>query len=186
MRILIDTNVLISLEDHHRVAPKSASLSRLAGRFGQLIVHPATLDDLKRDKEAGRRRIIVSKAHKYEQLNPAPEPDLDFLKETGGQPSRPSDEADMRLLFAVRSNCVNCLVTEDQTLHRKAQRAGLGDRVYFIEQAVSWLAALFEPRVDVPPSIEDIPIYSLSIDDRFFDSLKEDYPETVRSPEFAH
>ena len=51
MRILLDTNIFIPLEDSSlELDEKVADLNRLASSKHQLLIHPATLLDLNRDK----------------------------------------------------------------------------------------------------------------------------------------
>ncbi len=63
MRILLDTNVLITLEDSGSVLERSyAQLFLLAtANNHQLIVHPASIDDVHRDKGLGRRASTLGR-----------------------------------------------------------------------------------------------------------------------------
>ena len=65
-KYLIDTNVFIGLEDHAEVAPVFAALQQEAARYGVgICVHAASLDDIQRDKDVGRRRVSLSKIQKF-------------------------------------------------------------------------------------------------------------------------
>ncbi|MFZ5828265.1 MAG: GNAT family N-acetyltransferase [Bacillota bacterium] len=179
MRILVDTNVLIPLEDTKELmAGASAELVRLANRnHCTLIVHPASLEDVERDPDTSRKRIVKSKIQKYNILEQAPVPDINFLVRVGGTSSSPNDKVDNELLFAVERNCVNFLVTEDKGIHRKAARLGLQSRVYYLEQCVSALRALYEPTDHPLPNLSLVPLHNLPLVDPIFDSLRTDYPE---------
>ena len=49
---LIDTNVIIGLEDNHTVHPAYAKLSQLAEKHKvDVFIHEVSRDDIKRDKE---------------------------------------------------------------------------------------------------------------------------------------
>lgn len=176
MRILIDTNILIPLEDPSLLLNAAvARLARLAAEHRlHVLVHPASLDDLKRDPNEERRGIVLSKARKYVRLEHAATPSPEFLAEVGGNSSDQSRN-DNRLLFAVVANAVDLLVTQDKELHAKARRVGLSERVYYVTQAVSLIEGLHAERKRVPPTVERRPLHSLSLEDTFFDSLRDDY-----------
>ena len=59
---IIDTNVLIGLEDNHTVQPVLSEFIRLASKHNITVyVHEAAKDDIKRDKDTERRSISLSK-----------------------------------------------------------------------------------------------------------------------------
>ncbi len=58
MRILLDTNVLIPLEDAKVLNVKIASLNQLANMYHcTLLCHPSSVKDIQRDKDQVRREI---------------------------------------------------------------------------------------------------------------------------------
>src|ERR1700744_1864099 len=63
---LIDTNVVIGLEDNHTVQPAFASLLRLAAthKVG-VFIHEAARDDISRDRDEARKKISLSKLDKF-------------------------------------------------------------------------------------------------------------------------
>ncbi|OWK22137.1 hypothetical protein AJ88_15450 [Mesorhizobium amorphae CCBAU 01583] len=66
---LIDTNILIGLEDYRAVEAAYAKFSNLAAAHKiTIFVHEAARDDISRDKNAERRRISLSKISKYQVL----------------------------------------------------------------------------------------------------------------------
>jgi len=66
---LIDTNVIIGLEDHHTVQPAFAALLSIAARHKvDIMVHEAARDDIQRDKDFARRGISLSKLEKFQLL----------------------------------------------------------------------------------------------------------------------
>lgn len=64
MRILIDTNILIPLEDTAGILSAAyAELNRISQEQNhQIIVHPGSLEDLARDKNDLRKQILLSKS----------------------------------------------------------------------------------------------------------------------------
>src|SRR5690554_7936192 len=70
MRVLIDTNILIHLEDNKVINESFAQFYRLAiSNNCKVMYHPLAIPkDLNRDKDARRREITMSKLQKYEKL----------------------------------------------------------------------------------------------------------------------
>jgi hypothetical protein len=153
---------------------------RLAAIAGwQILRHPASTEDIERDRDDKRREIVLSKLRRYLLLDHAPAPTPDFLERVGGNEG-PNDRCDNHVLYSVEARAVGLLITEDQRLHRKARRVGLGDRVYYVGQALETLRALLGRKIEIPPVVEDLPLYAVPLSDHFFDSLRADY----RDPPF--
>lgn len=177
MRILLDTNVLIPLEDLQILNKNIAKITQLANKHGCCIIyHPSSLKDINNDKNDSRRKLLLSKLRKYNILESPPPPNADFFRLLGTFPNRQNDMIDNELLFAVYRNCVNFLVTEDKQIHRKARILGIDARVYYVEQCIDALGSLYEKTPITMPNIHDVPIHNLPAKDSIFNSLKEDYP----------
>jgi hypothetical protein len=57
---LIDTNIIIGLEDNHPVKPLYSSFAKLAAKYNvEIFVHEAARDDISRDKDHIRRKISL-------------------------------------------------------------------------------------------------------------------------------
>jgi len=176
MRILIDTNILIDLEDHSEIAAEFAQFSQLAISNGcQILVHPTSILDMQRDQEVQRQKIMLSKFKKYPTLDSPPEPDLDFLKLLVYPGSSDNDRVDNRLLFALFKNCIDILVTEDRKIHTKAERIGIADKVYFITDICLFLEARYVKRKVELPNIEEEYLYNLDFGDEIFASIRQEY-----------
>jgi len=74
MRFLLDTNVLIPLEDSQRpLVPSLTSFVRLAHLNGHvLLYHPASEDDIREDKNLERRDQTLQRLAQYERLDARP------------------------------------------------------------------------------------------------------------------
>jgi hypothetical protein len=173
LRFLLDTNILIPLQDSYVVLERNlANFVRLAGIGGhQLLYHPATIADFERDPNADRRARSLQRIRQYDSLQqPAPCP-------WNTDSTNPNDACDNEILYALECDAVHALVTEDRGIHAKAGARNLGDRVYTIQTAEDWLRRLHEPRHVVLPNIQDVPLHSLTplLGSRFFDSLREGY-----------
>lgn len=174
LRFLLDTNVLIPLQDSLQVLESSlANVVRLASIGGhQLMYHPANIADFERDSNAERRQRNLQRIRQYPALH-EPAPCIWNTPDTG-----PNDACDNELLYALHCDAVHALVTEDRGIHAKARLLGLAHRVYTIQTAEDWLKRLHETRQVVLPNIQDVPLYSLTpeLSDAFFDSLRDGYP----------
>lgn len=173
LRFLLDTNVLIPLQDSYKVLEKNlANFVRLASVGGhQLLYHPATIADFERDADSQRRGRNLQRIRQYPALaNPAVCP-----WNTPGTSA--NDACDNEILYALECDAVHALVTEDRGIHAKARVKDLNDRVYTIQTAEDWLRRLHEPRQVVLPNIQDAPLHSLTplLTSSFFDSLREGY-----------
>ena len=137
MRILLDTNIIIPLEDSSRALEESfADFVRLANEHGhRLLAHPSSLDDIKRDKDKERREISLSRIRKYSFLEDPPLPSPDVSTTLDISPTTDNDRVDNDILFAIYKNATNILVSEDRRLHNKASRLGIKDRVFYLQQA---------------------------------------------------
>jgi len=178
VRILLDTNIIIPLEDSSTVLAESlGKLVKLANENGhQLLIHPASIEDLNRDKDKERRRISVSRIQKYTALIAPPtftDSDREKLKlsETSD-----NDRIDNLIIFALYKNAVNLLITEDREIHKKAAKLGIDERVHYIQQAASSLEILHSKfHVDLP-NIDELSLHQINLSSSFFDSLRKSYP----------
>ncbi|MDY0965096.1 GNAT family N-acetyltransferase [Massilia sp. CFBP9026] len=174
LTLLLDTNVLIPLQDSYAVLGDSlASFHRLALVGGhRLVYHPASIEDFERDSDPGRRTRNLEHIRRYPALE---------------QPARcpwntpatsPNDACDNEILYALECDAAHALVTEDKGLLTKARSRGLGHRTYNIQTAEDWLRRLHQPLDVTLPNIDDVPLYSLTpeLSSTFFDSLRDGYP----------
>jgi rRNA-processing protein FCF1 len=180
MRVLLDTNIIIDREGQRPVPIEIQSFLRHSQEVGwEIFVHPRSREELMRDSDVSRRESQISKIASYPSLSEPPDPnsDIEFMKFVGTAES-PNESVDNSLLFAVKANAVDFLVTNDQGLHRKAKRCGIETRVLTSDDAATIVRA---ERIDYsltsPPSIVKKPVHNLNPDDPILDELKSDYPD---------
>ncbi|MGZ5500732.1 MAG: hypothetical protein ACXWEW_06250 [Nitrososphaeraceae archaeon] len=176
MRILLDTNIFIPLEDSSIDINKTLTeLNRITSGKHQLLVHPETANDLAKDKNEERRKHILARLDKYPALESPPI----FLEgeeeKLIGIPKKDNDRIDNLILLAVHRNCVHWLVTSDEGIHKKARRIGEQERVLTVDQAINTLAKLDKEEITLYPSIKNVPCHTLDLKNSFFDSLRESY-----------
>jgi hypothetical protein len=182
MKFLLDTNVLIPLEPANdgtvaALADDAARLHSLAVRHGhQVFIHPAVHRDIQRDRLQWRNKLRRQQLRKYPELAHPPAASDEFIRLIGDPPAGSNDWVDNQLLVALHVNAVDYLVTEDQGLHRKARRLGIGDRVARVQEAIGLISDLADIAPPAPPEVVSVPAYALDRADPIFNSFRADYP----------
>ena len=177
---LLDTNILIELEDNHKVdATYTKFLSLVSAHNVKIFVHEVTRDDIKRDKDAKRQSISLSKVLKYAVLKTRRGLGEAELAEAFGPFNKENDVVDATLLHALESGVSDFLVTQDKGIHQRAQRRSddLLRRVLFIGDAVELLTQTYEPKSVPIRHVAEIPAPEIDPGDCIFNSLREDYPK---------
>jgi hypothetical protein len=174
LRFLLDTNILIPLQDSLLVLePSLANFIRLAGVGGhQLLYHSASVRDIERDRNADRRARMLARLRQYSRLQDGPPCPWNTPQ------TSENDACDNEILYALQRDAVHALVTEDREIHRKARALNLGHRVYYIQAADDWLRRLHDPGTVVLPNIGDVELHTLAneLPREFFDSVRQGYP----------
>jgi rRNA-processing protein FCF1/predicted GNAT family N-acyltransferase len=175
-KFLIDTNIVIGLEDNHLVDIGLTELVRRCSANGvRLFVDAAVDDDIQRDRDPTRRAITLSKLEKFERLKGITYPDDANLARKYGPINSDNDRSDCRLLFCLERKAADFLITRDAGLRRRARRLGLGDNVLSVDDALVWLRQTFEPTSVELPYVVEREAYAVDRRDALFDSLRADY-----------
>lgn len=177
---LIDTNILIGLEDNRTVDAAYARFYNLATAHKvDIYVHEAARDDIARDKDHERRRISLSKIEKYQTLKKRRGLEEAELASEFGPLRKPNDVVDATLLHALVSGAADFLVSQDKGLHERAQRhsAEVARRVLFIGDAADLLTQTYEPKKVPIRHVAEVEAHTIDHEDEFFDSLRDGYPE---------
>jgi GNAT superfamily N-acetyltransferase len=175
-RVLIDTNVLIALEDSGQTNPVAAEFAMRCQKGGiTIFLHSATLADFQRDSDKHRQSISASRMGKYPNLAEIPLPDPETLTARFGAIRNANDAVDVELLHALSINAVDLLVSQDAGIHKRALGGPLEERVLTIADAVEWLRALQDPIDEGLRQVSDKKAYSISTSDPIFATLREDY-----------
>jgi hypothetical protein len=176
-KLLIDTNVVIALEDPQPVQASLAELFRLCNEHSiGLFVDGANYDDVARDKDDRRRLVTFSKLEKFQKLRGIPIPDEAVLVGRFGPIKNDHDRTDVRLLATLDSKAVDFLITADIGLHKRAAKASLESSVLTVEEALAWLKQSFATKSVVLPHVVERKAYELPQGDAIFASLRLDYP----------
>ena len=101
MRILIDTNIFIGRENDHVLSDELQVLLKiLNSKQIEILIHPKSIEEIKRDSNISRKNIALSKLNTYSILEHSPNKnkDGDFLSAVG-IPSKINDEVDNAILY---------------------------------------------------------------------------------------
>ncbi|MDR1895826.1 MAG: hypothetical protein LBR10_03450, partial [Prevotellaceae bacterium] len=142
----------------------------------KILYHPEALpNDISRDSNTERKKIIQSKLQKYEQLTNFAKLTEDFNNELGA--NRINDRIDNALLLQLSKGYVDYLVTEDKGIHTKAKKINLADKVLTISSALLLLKEQFEITIPQHPILQSHSIREIQdkFSSSFFDSLRNDY-----------
>lgn len=176
-KLLIDTNIVIGLEDPQPVQDSLAELVRLSNEHGVgVFVDGANYDDIARDQDIARRAITLSKLAKFQKLRGHPVPSDSALISRFGPIKRENDRSDIRLLLAVDAKAVDFLVSQDSGLHRRAEKAGFGPNILTVDEALAWLKQTFATKPVSLPYVVERKAYEISQDHAILSSIRSDYP----------
>lgn len=180
MRVLLDTNIFISREADHVISDDLQQLLSVLNRIkAELLIHPLSLEEIRRDRDTKRQAVMLSKVRVYSilEMPPVPGEDPEFFRFVERKDG-PHDLVDNHILYALYKDTVDFLVTEDRDIHKKAVRLGIDNRVLLIAEALTvFRGHLQKDSIIIPPALERKPIYNLDLNDPFFASLKEEYRE---------
>ena len=180
MRVLLDTNIFIYREIDHVISDDLQQLLSVLNKIkAELLVHPLSLEEIRRDRDTKREAVMLSKIGAYPLLEmpPVPKEDPGFSNIIEHKDDI-HDLVDNHILYAVYKDAVDFLVTEDRDIHKKAIKLGIDNRVLLIAEAlIVFRGHLQKDSIIIPPAMERKPIHNLDLNDPFFDSLKKEYPE---------
>lgn len=177
MKILIDTNILINLEDNKVIDKVFSLFYRLAITNNcDILYHPEAIPaDINRDKNSDRKQIIKSKLEKYARLEDCSEPSEQFIKHVKSK--KVNDEADNKQLFQIYKGYVDIFVTQDNGIFEKSKKIGFQSKVLNINQALELLEEQFTIKIPTHPILKEHSLRDIEniFDSEFFDSLRVDY-----------
>lgn len=181
MRILIDTNILINLEDNKVINKQFSEFYRLAiSNNCKVFYHPNAIPvDISRDKNTDRKEIIKSKLDKYEKLKDFREPPIEFANHIGEK--KINDEIDNKQLYQLFKGYVDVFVTQDNGIHKNAKKIDLQTKVLDVNQILYLLEDQFTIKIPTHPILKEHSIREIEnkFSSNFFDSLREDYGGAV-------
>ncbi len=179
MKALLDTNIIIHRESTRVLNQDIGILFNWLDKAKYTkCIHPITLEEIKKNSNHLTADTILVKLESYEILKTtAPmDPTVEVVSKKYDVTN--NDLADTLLLNEVFSERVDILISEDKKIHVKAGELGISDKVFLISSFIEKVRAENPELVDYEVlSIRKEYFGNISLDDSFFDSFKEDYPE---------
>lgn len=176
LKILIDTNIIIQLEDNKVVNQNFADFYQFAiSNKCEVYYHPLCLRDIRRDKDLNRQEITLSKLKKYTPF-PDPAGPVEQFIELIGQ-KKENDEIDNHQLFQVYKDYADLLISEDAGIKTKATFLGISSKVLRITEGLRLLKEKFTLVLPSHPSLVGCSVRQIEeeLSDAFFDSLRQGY-----------
>lgn len=178
MKILIDTNILIHIEDPKELTPALQEILSLIRENGhKIFVHSASVTDISNDTNEKRKKITLSKLKAYPRIDTL-QPSTDFLSVVGEGKTK-NEDIDNQMIYSILKNAADFLITEDRGICNKAKEFNLEDRVLTVEQALNYLKELHRRITPSHTLLKREPVFNIDVNDHFFDELKADYPGFV-------
>lgn len=176
-RILIDTNIIIHLEDDKKIGANYSELNRICAEFGvKIFIHESSYDDIKRDKDKNRKEIALSKLKKYPRVPRTPITTNEKIT-LFGKIRKPNDEVDTDLLYSLKLDTADILITEDKGIKQRVKDTMLETIVLNVDEALSKLKKVFGSVFVNYKHVQDRTCTQYHFEDPFFSSLKKDYPD---------
>jgi len=175
-KVLLDTNVVIHREKSNINRTDIGLLFRWLDKLRyEKCIHRVTVAEIRRHEDLVVRETMAVKLDSYSELKTLAPEDAK-IKKVLAEDVTENDRNDTLLLNEVHAGRVDCLITEDKGLHRKAGALLAQGRVFTIEDFLSKVdtenPALTTYKV---LSVRDSLFGKLKLSDSFFDSFKEDY-----------
>lgn len=178
MKILLDTNILIPLEDSGKVLPDDfATMKRLCSKLSwEILVHPKQYEDIQADKDETRRVLMQSRLKQYSKLPSPPSVTEDWRQKYSISENSRQDQVDNSILFALFRGAISYLITEDVGVHKKAKRISCPEKVLRLTQILNILQKQASLKKMPPPAgLAKKYLYEIDTNQPFFDSLREEY-----------
>ncbi len=177
LTFLIDTNVLLTLEDgavsDTEPYDDAALFARRVHEHGhRLAVHSEAKTDIARDSDVERRARSLKALDKYLVLDNVPQSPRLVAAFGGGSDN---DRVDAIIASALEANAADYLVTEDKQLRRRVLAADPSLRIFSLAEAIEFLAQLHPAAPEPPPRVSRVECYRINLSDPIFGSIREDY-----------
>lgn len=177
MKVLLDTNIVIHREND-RVS--NYSVGHLYRWLDQLhyekYIHPSTISEIEKYNNPARGQALAVKLESYQVLQTNKSSDEAFIKQTGYEVKTENDIVDNNILYELYLGSVDCLITEDKALLRKAENVGIRNRVFSIDEFIDW-ATKINPQLVEYDALSVYKDYfgKINCEDPFFDSFRAHY-----------
>ena len=177
MKILLDTNIIIHREASRVINQDIGQLFNWIDNLGHSKwIHPLTAKELEKYQDKSTVETMKVKLSSYNILKTEAPINQNIQSIIDSHDKTENDIIDSKLLNELYSGRVDCLITEDKNIYKKAKLLDISDSVFTIDK-------FLEKSINDNPDLVDYSVLSvkkeyfgnieLSCD--FFDSLREDY-----------
>lgn len=177
MKILLDTNIIIPLEDTSRTLdPLLAEMRVLLSQGGHVVyIHPAQFVDIEHDSNEDRKRIVRSRVEQYLKIPSPPVLTESDLSQYGWKQNSENDKIDNLLLHALCRGAAQFLITNDKELHKKARQANVQEQVHRLDQFLAFLNSQIPDEKPPPYGVQERYLHEFNVGQDFFESLRANY-----------
>jgi len=179
MRVLLDTDVLQQQNGDHVISENLREILKIIGKINaEIIIHPVSFKNVEVQEDRAIKGYLDHEIKTYAIFDSSKDPNEDpeylALAKNG---SENNDDINI-ILYPVFKDLVDFLITENRSIHKKASRMGIEDRVLLVDEALRVFRG-YLPKCEVfaPLPLKKEPVSNLNLDDPIFDTLKRDYPE---------
>ncbi len=178
MRALLDTNILIHREGPVVVRENIGLVFNWLDRLRyDKCVHPVSAEEIARHKDQRVRNSFAAKVASYNMLKTVAPMAAEVQGLSDALDATTNDRNDSKIVNELFVDRVDILITEDRGVIRKAEKLGIGDRVFtidaFLEKVVAENPGLIDYKV---LSVKKSLFGEINLADTFFDSFRQDYP----------
>lgn len=176
-RYLLDTNAIIERESFDNISSEVALTYRWIDKMnGTKFVHPNTFIELEKYKDEKIKNSILKKLESYEKLIPSSEKTTDYEEICSRFSNDINSKIDNEILLQVYNGTVDYLITSDIGILRKAKQLYIKENVLTPYEFLVLIEKENPKLVEYDVlSIKLVPIGTIDINDKFFDTLREDY-----------
>jgi predicted nucleic acid-binding protein len=177
MRVLLDTNIIIHREASRVINQDIGILfSWLDKLHYTKCVHPLTIDELNRHKDADTVKTMQVKLTNYQVMQTVAPLHDQVTQVSLAIDTLPNDLDDTKLLNEVFCDRVDILISEDKKIHTKAAMLGITDRVFRIDNFLEKVTAENPDFVNYKVlAVKRAYFGNINLGDEFFDSFRGDY-----------
>lgn len=180
-RVLLDTNIIIQRESYNNVAFDVVNLYKWLEKLKSTkLIHQLTREEILKHKSEEVRKNMITKLNSYDCLVVPNK--LVFDDFFAGVVSRFSQDrnsvVDNNILYQVFIGNADILITNDRTILKKAELLGIRELVVSSDEYLRIVEKEHPGLIEYKMlSVKKEQFGNIDINDSFFDSLKEDYPE---------
>lgn len=175
--VLLDTNIVIHRESSNNIAYEVIQLYK---SLEKLKVNKCVIKDIKDEIKKHKDKQIVenmlAKVDAYNVLETENNYDKNFVEAMSTFSLKENSKIDNKFLYEVYKDKVDFLITDDKGILAKAKTLYLDDRVLCTNDFLRLVEKKYPSLTPYKVlSVDLCKISSLDINDKFYDSLREDY-----------